>query len=118
MPRRLLAPIQRWTAVSGHGVVDWHPVRRAMLVSHRPPGVRTTRLFRARAPMAPPERLTDGADPVTVANWEPRDSLYIVFARGGRDKETFQLYRLDPDTRAVTQLTDPDQQHALQGWLK
>ncbi|HSQ72804.1 MAG TPA: hypothetical protein VLM87_10310, partial [Rubrivivax sp.] len=32
VPQRLLAPIQRWTAVSGHAFVDWHPSRREMLV--------------------------------------------------------------------------------------
>lgn len=118
VPQRLLAPIQRWTSVSGHRFVDWHPTGREMLVSHRPPGASTTQIFRVRAPLAPLEPLTDGADPVSVANWEPRHGRYIVFARGSRGNEAFQLYRLDPDTRAVTQLTDPDQRHALQGWLK
>ncbi|MDP1650682.1 MAG: prolyl oligopeptidase family serine peptidase [Rubrivivax sp.] len=118
LPQRLLAPIQRWTAVSGHNFVDWHPVRREMLVSHRPPGASTTQLFRVRAPLAVPEPLTDATDPVTMANWEPRDGRYIVFARGSGGNEAFQLYRLDPATRAVTLLTDPDQRHALQAWVK
>ncbi len=118
LPQRLLAPIQRWTAVSGHNFVDWHPARREMLVSHRPPGASTTQLFRVRAPLAVPEPLTDAADPVTMAHWEPRDGRYIVFARGSGGNEAFQLYRLDPETRAVTLLTDLDQRHALQAWVK
>ena len=118
LPQRLLAPIQRWTAVSGHNFVDWHPQRREMLVSHRPPGASTTQLFRVRAPLAAPEPLTDGADPVSSASWEPREGRYIVFERGSGGNEAFQLYRLDPETRAVTLLTDPDQRHALQAWVK
>ncbi|HSM21504.1 MAG TPA: S9 family peptidase, partial [Rubrivivax sp.] len=95
VPQRLLAPIQRWTAVSGHDFVDWHPTRREMLVSHRPPGASTTQLFRVRAPLTTPEPLTDGADPVRLASWEPLVGRYIVFARGSAGNEAFQLFRLD-----------------------
>ena len=118
VPQRLLAPIQRWTAVSGHNFVDWHPTRREMLVSHRPPGTSTAQLFRVPAPLAAPEPLTEGADPVTVASWEPREGRYIVFARGSGGNEAFQLYRLDPESREATLLTDPDQRHSLQTWVK
>jgi len=82
VPQRLLAPIQRWTTVSGHDFVDWHPAGREMLVSHRRPYASTTQMFRVRSPLAEPEPLTDGADPVSQATWEPREGRYIVFARG------------------------------------
>ena len=118
VPQRLLAPIQRWTAVSGHDFVDWHPGGREMLVSHRRPDASTTQLFRVRAPLADPELLTDGADPVNQASWEPREGRYIVFARGSRGNEAFQLYRLDPDSKVETLLTDPDQRHGMQAWLR
>lgn len=118
IPARLLAPIQRWTSVAGHGFVDWHPARREMLVTHRPPGASTTQLFRVSSPGATPEALTDGADPVTQARWEPRDGRYIVFARGSGGNEAFQLYRLDPESRALTLLTEPGQRHSMQGWVK
>ncbi|MBA4176075.1 MAG: S9 family peptidase [Leptothrix sp. (in: Bacteria)] len=109
---------QRYSCVAGHGFTDWHPTRREMLVSHRVPGASTTQLFRVRSPMAAPEALTDGADPVANARWEPSEGRYIVFARGRGGDEAFQLFRLDPETRAAVQITPDGQRHALAGWLK
>jgi dipeptidyl aminopeptidase/acylaminoacyl peptidase len=118
VPARLLAPIERYSSVVGHQFVDWHPVRREMLVAHRPPGASTTQLFLLSAPMAPLQRLTDGADPVSNAQWEPRAGRYIVFTRGSGGNEAYQLYRLDPATKAVTQITPDGQRHALNDWVR
>ena len=110
--------IQRYGAVVGHGFVDWHPNRREMLVAHRPFGASTTQLFRVSSPMATPEKLTDGADPVSNAQYEPRQGRYIVFARSSGGDEAFQLFRLDPDTRATAQFTAAGPRHALAGWIE
>ena len=118
LPSSLLAATQRYADVAGHGFVDWHPTQREMLVAHRAPGASTTQLWRLRSPLAALEPLTDGSDPVSSAKWEPRDGRYIVFARGSGGDEAFALYRLDPETRAVTQITPPGQRHGLQGWIK
>ncbi|MDP2004081.1 MAG: S9 family peptidase [Rubrivivax sp.] len=118
LPAAPLEAAQRYNRVAGHAYADWHPTRREMLVSHRVPGASTTQLFRVRAPMAAPEPLTDGADPVAGARWEPSEGRYIVFARGRGGDEAFQLYRLDPETRAAVQFTPDGQRHALAGWLK
>ncbi len=112
-----MEPVQRYSNVAGHAFVDWHPLKREMLISHREPGASVSQLYRVRAPLAVPERLTDANDPVSSASWEPRQGRYIVFARGNGGDEAFQLYRLDPETRAVTQLTPPGQRHARLGWL-
>ncbi len=118
LPSAQLEAAQRYARVVGHNHVDWHPTRREMLVSHRVPGASTTQLFRLRAPLAPLEALTDGADPVAGARWEPGAGRYIVFARGRGGDEAFQLFRLDPETRTTTQFTPDGQRHALQGWVK
>ena len=118
LPAAQLDAAQRYNRVAGHGYVDWHPTRREMLVLHRVPGASTAQLFRLRAPMAAPEVLTEGADPVAGARWEPSEGRYIVFARGRGGDEAFQLYRLDPDTRSTVQFTPAGQRHALAGWLK
>jgi len=118
LPSAPLEAAQRYTRVAGHNLVDWHPTRREMLVAHRVPGASTTQLFRVRAPMAPLEALTDGADPVTGARWEPSEGRYIVFERGRGGDEAFQLFRLDPETRATAQFTPDGQRHALLAWVK
>ncbi len=118
IPRGQIDAAQRYSRVAGHSFVDWHPTRREMLLAHRPPGASTTQLYRLRTPLAAPELLTDGADPVSTGEWEPRNGRFIVFARGSRGDEAFQLFRLDPETRTATQLTPAGQRHALLGWVK
>ena len=118
LPAELLQQVQRYDKVAGHAFVDWHPVLREMLVAHRPPGANTTQIYRLRAPGAALEPLTEGADPVSRARWEPRLGQYLVYARGTGGNEAYQLYRLDPETRQSTLLTTPDQRHAQLGWLR
>jgi dipeptidyl aminopeptidase/acylaminoacyl peptidase len=117
IPQRLVQRVAKYTDFRGHSFVDWHPTRREMLVAHRKAGGNTVQLFRLAAPMAEPEQLTDFADPVTSASYEPRDGRYIVFERSSGGNEADQLYRLDLATRQVTLLTDPNQRHEMQGWL-
>ncbi len=118
LPQRLMETLQRYNRVSGHGLVDWHPTRREMLVIHRPPQASTTQLYLLRGPMAALEPLTDSPEPVSNASWEPREGRYIVFARGTGGDEAYQLYWLDPASKVATQFTEAGQRHALQGWIR
>jgi dipeptidyl aminopeptidase/acylaminoacyl peptidase len=117
----VLAATQRYSRIAGHAFVDWHPQRLEMLVSHRPPGASTSQLYRVAEPMATPQALTDGADPVTTARYEPTQGRYLVFARGSGGNEAYQLFRLALDAPASqpnlpVQITPSDQRHALIGW--
>ena len=71
--------MQRYTDFRGHSFVDWHPSEREMLVAHRRAGASTAQLYRVSAPLAPPEQITDLADPVTTASYESRDGRSIVY---------------------------------------
>ena len=113
----VLGPIQRYSQVVGHGLADWHPTQREMLISHRPVGASTTQLFRLRSPLGKLEQLTNAADPVANGLWEPRQGRFIVFSRGAGGDEAFQLFRLDPDTLDTTQITPSGQRHAFATWL-
>lgn len=117
LSQAVLDPIQRYSQVVGHGIVDWHPQRREMLVSHRLPGSSTTQIFRLRSPLGALEPLTDSPDPVSAARWEPGQGRYIVFGRGTGGDEVFQIFRLDPDTRATVQITPSGQRHAFGAWV-
>jgi len=117
IPLALVREVERYTDFRGHRFVDWHPIRREMLVAHRRAGASTAQLFRVAAPLAEPEPLTEGADPVTNASYEPRTGAYLVFERASGGNEADQLYRLDLATRATTLLTDPDQRHDIARWL-
>ena len=117
IPASLARRVAAYTDFRGHGFVAWHPTRREMLVAHRPAGGDTNQLFRLRGPLAEPEPLTDFADPVTRATYEPTDGRYIVFERSSGGSEAAQLYRLDLQSKQVTGLSDPGERHAIQAWL-
>jgi dipeptidyl aminopeptidase/acylaminoacyl peptidase len=117
VPVSLVEQVARYTDFRGHDLVEWHPQRREVLVSHRRAGGNTMQLFRVAAPMAEPEPLTDFNEPVRRATWEPRRGDYLVFARSNGGDEADQLYRLDLEGRNVTLLTDPTRRHAIEHWL-
>ncbi len=117
VPASIAQGVARYTDFRGHSFVDWHPTRSEMLVAHRKAGGSTTQIFRIGAALAAPEPLTDFADPVRVASYEPLRGEYVVFERGSGGDEASQLYRMDLATRRVTLLSNPDERHDLQGWL-
>jgi dipeptidyl aminopeptidase/acylaminoacyl peptidase len=117
IPKRIAEDVARYTDFRGHRFLDWHPLREEMLVAHRKEGGNTTQIFRIASARAEPEPLTDFADPVRVASYEPTRGDYIVFERANGGDEAAQIYRLDLATRQTTRLTDPDQRHDMQGWL-
>ncbi len=117
VPERLARQVARYTEFSGHNLVDWHPTRRELLVSHRAPGASTVQLFHVAEPMGAPEPLTAFAEPVRRATWEPRNGEYVVFERSNGGDEAAQLYRLDLDSRQVTLLTAPGERHGIEAWM-
>jgi dipeptidyl aminopeptidase/acylaminoacyl peptidase len=117
IPQSLVQRVARYTDFRGHAFVDWHPTRREMLVAHRKAGGNTVQLFRVTGPQAEPEPLTDFADPVTNARYEPRDGRYIVFERSAGGSEADQVYRLDLDTKQVAPLTEPSERHGIEDWM-
>lgn len=117
VPQALADAVGRYNDFRGHSFVDWHPKKREMLVAHRKAGGNTSQLFRLSQPGGALEALTDAADPVQDASYEPRQGRYIVFARASGGNEVAQLYRLDAAGKEPVLLTDPDQRHAMNGWL-
>ncbi|MEO6363458.1 MAG: prolyl oligopeptidase family serine peptidase, partial [Caldimonas sp.] len=117
IPASVAADVVKYTDFRGHRFVDWHPTKREMLVAYRKAGGDTTQIFRLASPLAEPEALTDFAEPVRNASYEPVRGDYIVFERGTGGDEAAQLYRLDLASRQSTLLTDPTQRHDMQAWL-
>ena len=117
IPASVAEQTARYTDFRGHTFVDWHPLRREMLVSHLKAFASTPQLFRVASPMAEPEQLTDTSDPVREASYEPRDGRYIVFPRASGGNEQYKLYRLDLPGKQITVLTDTPERHGMEGWL-
>ncbi|RQP24768.1 S9 family peptidase [Piscinibacter terrae] len=117
IPQSLASQISKYTEFRGHAFVDWHPTKREMLVAHRKAGGNTAQIFRVAGPGAEPEPLTDFADPVTQASYEPREGKYVVFERSSGGNEAAQVFRLDLDTRQLALLTEPSEKHSIEGWF-
>lgn len=120
VPQSLADAIGRYNDFRGHTFADWHPTQREMLVSHRKAGANTAQIFRVTSPLAEGEQLTDGADLVTRATYEPRTGQYIVFERATGGNEVGQLYRLalnQPGAQPVL-LSNPDERNAINSWLR
>jgi len=117
IPAGLAGEVARYGDFRGHGFVDWHPGRREMLVSHRKAGASTVQIHRLASPLGELEQLTDFADPVGRASYEPLGGDSIVFERSSGGNEAAQIYRLDLATRQVTVLSEPDMRHGIGGWL-
>ena len=117
IPKGLADEVARYTDFRGHGFVDWHPARREMLVAHRRAGADTTQIYRLASPLGELEPLTDFADPVRNARYEPLLGDSIVFTRSTGGDEAAQIYRLDLATRQVTVVTESNLRNDMQGWL-
>ena len=118
IPTSLVERVARYTDFRGHSFVDWHPTRSEMLVAHRKAGDNVAHIYRLDQPLGELQQLTDGADPVTTASYEPRDGRYLVFERSKGGDEADQIYRLDLPSRQTTLLTTPDEAHSIVGWLR
>ncbi|MGZ5215156.1 MAG: prolyl oligopeptidase family serine peptidase [Caldimonas sp.] len=117
IPKGIADDVARYNDFRGHGFVDWHPTRREMLVAHRKAGASTTQIYRLTAPLGELEALTDFADPVRRASYDPIGGGAIVFERSSGGDEAAQIYRLDLATKQVTVVSEPDMRHDMQGWL-
>lgn len=117
IPQALADRVSAYNDFRGHGLVDWHPVTREMLVAHRPEGASVTQVFRLRAPGGALEPFTVGSEPVTQALWEPRQGRYAVYQSATGGSEVYQLFRLDTPGQPGVQITPDDQRHSLIGWL-
>ncbi|MFN9449880.1 MAG: S9 family peptidase [Rubrivivax sp.] len=117
VPAALAAQIERYTEFRGKSFVDWHPTEVQMLVSQRPQGGSVSQLHRLAGPLQNAQPLTQDAEPVSMARFEPVLGRYMVLAKGQGGNEAAQLYRLDGGSRQLTLLTPPNERHALWGWL-
>ncbi len=117
IPKTLVDRVANYTDFRGHSFVDWHPIKRQMVVAHRQAGDALTQLYLIESPLAAPRQLTSGPEPVSSAAFEPSKGDYLVFERSNGGNEAAQLYRLDLATRQTTLLTHPDERHSMSIWL-
>jgi len=117
IPTSIVQDVARYADFRGHGFADWHPTKREMLVVHRKAGANTSQIFRLAAPLGELEQLTDFADPVSRATYEPLTGDAIVFERASGGNEASQIYRMDLATKQVSVVSEPDVRNDMGPWL-
>ncbi len=76
-----------------HAMLSWHPLRREMLVRRRLHATYQAHVM--TEPGVTPVPITDFADAVTNARYQPAHGEFIVFARAEGGSEVYRLYRQD-----------------------
>lgn len=103
IPASLPSDVRRYTESRSATLADWHPHRRAMLISTR--FGNTPQLHFVAFPLGARTQVTFFDEPVNGAKYEPRMGRYFLFFRDVGGNEFHQLYRHDQDGK-VTLLTD------------
>jgi Tol biopolymer transport system component len=126
IPASLGEDVKRYTEFRSAGLADWHPNRREVLISTR--FGNSPQIHLVKTPAGARQQLTFFNEPVTLAEFEPRQGNYVVFRRDVGGNEFWQLYRLDLADGPVaserqrvegrtTLLTDGGRsQNAIGGW--
>ena len=104
IPVALADEVRRYTESRGASFVGWHPRGVELLVATRFGA--TNQIHAVRSAGGARRQLTFFAEPVNVAEWDPREAAFLLFTRDAGGNEFAQMYRLDVATGDVTLLSD------------
>ena len=110
----LARKLQPYGEFRPHGLLSWHPTRREMLVRRRL--TTTNQVHLVEAPGVSPVPLTDQADAVSNAEYEPTRGESFLFVRGEGGNEQFQIFRYDFGAKDTTRLTAGGQRASFPQW--
>ena len=110
----LARKLQPYGEFRPHGLLSWHPTRREMLVRRRL--TTTNQVHLVEAPGLSPVPLTDQADAVNNADYEPTRGESFLFTRGEGGNEQFQIFRYDFAAKDATRLTAAGQRASFPQW--
>jgi dipeptidyl aminopeptidase/acylaminoacyl peptidase len=97
----VLAPYSEYRAA---GLMDWHPVRREMLIQTRFGNV--PQIHRVRTPGGDRSQITFLTEPIGYASYRPGSSGSYVFVTDTGGNEFFQIYYHDGHQTQARLLTD------------
>src|SRR6202047_1495727 len=114
IPASLADTAGRYSSYRGATLVDWHPLRRELLIATRFGD--TPQLHLVKMPGGERQQLTFFADAVANGTFHPNGGDYIVFSKDIGGGEWFQLYRYGGGTGDVTLLTDGKSRNLRGPW--
>src|SRR6187431_53682 len=100
----IAADVRQYTESRSASPVEWHPLKREMLISTR--FGNTSQLHYVKFPGGARTQMTFFEEPVGNATFEPIKGDYFIFSRDAGGNEFDQLYRYDINDGTITMLTD------------
>ena len=116
IPRSLADEIGRYSEVRRARFLDWHPVRKEMLINTR--FGNSYQVHQVKFPGGSRAQLTFFEDNVFSGRYQPTDGRYFVFAKDSGGNEQYQNYRYDLDSGTITLLTDGQSRNSLGLWSR
>jgi dipeptidyl aminopeptidase/acylaminoacyl peptidase len=114
IPGSIAASVERYGNYRGAALVSWNPERREMLISTRFADVPEIHLV--KMPGGDRSQLTFYPDPVTSAQFNPKQGGSFVFSKDVGGGEFYQFYRYDLASGEVTLLTDGKSRNVGMVW--
>jgi dipeptidyl aminopeptidase/acylaminoacyl peptidase len=114
IPTALAQTLEAYTDVKPTSVVAWHPTDGSLTVLRR--ASQSAQLFSVSKADGALAQLTDFAEPVRSAQWEPTAGRYLLIARDRGGNEANQIFRYHPDSKEAVQLTDDNERNAMGPW--
>jgi dipeptidyl aminopeptidase/acylaminoacyl peptidase len=104
IPASLVDDVRKYSEARTAVLVDWHPVRREVLISTRFGDA--AQLHAVAMPAGARRQLTFYPDRINGGWYQPTRGDFLVFSKDVGGNEFYQLYRLDLAAGDVTLLTD------------
>jgi len=104
IPASLIEDVRKYSEARTAVMVDWHPVRREVLISTRFGDA--AQLHSVAMPSGARRQLTFYSDRINGGWYQPTRGDFLVFSKDVGGNEFYQLFRLDLATGDVTLLTD------------
>jgi dipeptidyl aminopeptidase/acylaminoacyl peptidase len=114
VPAETAQRVRPYGEFTPHAMLSWHPLRREILVRRR--HNETQQVHRVSEPGTTPIPLTDYADAVGSAEYQPGAGEHFIFSRATNGNEVYRLYRFDVATRAAAALSPEGERVASATW--
>ena len=116
IPAALMEDLDHYNNIRGASLLDWHPVKREMLISTRFADV--AQIHRVAMPGGARTQLTFFPDRTAAALYRPGSGDSFVFAKDTGGGEFYQLYRFDARSSAITLVTDGHSRNTAPLWSR
>ena len=110
LPSKLAA----YTEFKPSSIVAWHPRDGSMLIRTRLGD--TLQLHLVKSPGARPEPLTEFADTVNGATFQPLKGDYLLFQKANGGDEVFRIYRMDLPGKFITPISAEGERAGAPAW--